>query len=509
MTFVGTSHISINSEAIFPSHSRIHNNPNLWRAVRLSYSENNSHSYMPDAALPLGFPPRADGHQMVDRSHMSNFSSPASFMTTSSVTTFFSARSAFNSPAHLFALNSPAYLSPFNSPEHRFEPIREDEPPDPELPVPIQQLHSDYYVTLHEQDLIQPFDKELNWSGKGQHVTFMPQEQVPLTALSHLGASNTATVDKVLCRRIPLARKMMRCNRRWTVADALREVYHLQNLRHSHIVQLVGTYVQGRNLAILMYPVADCHLGTFLEDTSDIRDGEYFQYKTRLCFLASTLSCLTSAVDHIHEHVTKHMDIKPQNLLVRKMFVFEESDDSSVWHVYIADVGLSRSFESQDHSQTDGPTSLTPRYCAPEVYNHEPRGRSADIFSLGCVFLEILTVYEGKDLQDFTDFRSSDSGDQSFHANLEKVQEWTDSFDGSTFNTTNVDLDLVHLVARMLKCTSHERPTAKQILSHFVSLPWFHVFKDRSCCQKPPEPYAVHTEAPFHLDGEVPIGTQN
>lgn len=51
--------------------------------------------------------------------------------------------------------------------------------------------------------------------------------------------------------------------------DALTEVEHLQRLRHFHIVQLVGSYLQGRNFAILLYPVAACHLGTFLEDTAD------------------------------------------------------------------------------------------------------------------------------------------------------------------------------------------------------------------------------------------------
>jgi hypothetical protein len=267
------------------------------------YNIHTAHSSVSDPAQSLGRQPMSYSHQMISQSPMSHFGSPASFMTASSPATFFSARTAFNSPEYLSASGY--------SPATRIGTIREDEPPAPDLSAPLRQLQSDYYITLHEQNLIQPFDTELNWSGKGQHVTFAPEEPIPLTVLSNLGASNTATVDKVLCRRIALARKMMRCNRRWTVADALREVYHLQNLRHVHIVQLVGTYVQGRNLAILMYPPANCHLGTFLEDTSDVRDSDSLQYMYRVRFLASILNCLTSAVDHIHEHVTKHMDIKP------------------------------------------------------------------------------------------------------------------------------------------------------------------------------------------------------
>jgi hypothetical protein len=240
---------------------------------------------------------------------MSNFGSPASFTMASSPATFISARSAFNSPAY--------YSASGYSPATRTGTICESERSTPGYRAPIQQLYSDYNLALR-QGLIQPFGLELDWSGKGQHVTFSPQEHVPLTVLSHVGFSNTATVDKVLCRRLAPVWKMIRCNRRWTVADALREVYHLQNLRHFHIVGLVGTCVQSRSLAILMYSVADCHLGTFLEDTSDLRNDTDVQLALRLCFLASILACLTSAMYHIHERVTKHMDIKPHNILVRK-----------------------------------------------------------------------------------------------------------------------------------------------------------------------------------------------
>lgn len=44
-------------------------------------------------------------------------------------------------------------------------------------------------------------------------------------------------------------------------------------------------------------------------------------------------------------------------------------------------------------STTEGlPDSLTRRYAAPEVLANEPRNRSADVFSLGCVYLEMLAA---------------------------------------------------------------------------------------------------------------------
>ncbi|KAF1944248.1 hypothetical protein EJ02DRAFT_464328 [Clathrospora elynae] len=315
---------------------------------------------------------------MTGQSPMSNFNSPASFMTASSLASFISAGSAFNSPVYFFT-------SGYSHPPG-IETFCENEPSDPSMPAPLQQLRSDYYEILHKHNIIQPFDKELNWSGKGQHVTFPSQNNIPLFVLPYLGSSVTATIDKVLCRRIALARKTIRCNRIWTVADALQEVYHLQNLRHFHIIQLVGSYLQGRNFSILMYPVADSHLGTFLEDQSDLNQyyanqGPDDRYEDYLCI-------------------------------------------NDTWRIYLAYFGLSRSFASQDHNQTDGPTSRTPRYFAPEVYDHGPRGRSADNFSLVCVLLEMLAVYVGYHLQEFANARRGDGDDESYRVSLGRVAVW-------------------------------------------------------------------------------------
>ncbi|RYO21728.1 hypothetical protein AA0111_g9589 [Alternaria arborescens] len=416
------------------------------------------------------------------QSPISAFDSPASFMTASSRATFFSARSTYSSPAYTSA-------SGYN-PATRIETIREDEPPAPGLSSLLIQLHKDFYSRLREREIIQPFDKELNWSGKGQHVTFSATDVIPLSHISHLGSSMCASVDKVLCRRVALARKTMRCDRRWTVTDALQEVYHLQNLRHYHIVQLVGTYLQGRNFSILMYPAADMHLGTFLEDTLDMSMEDSMD---RRYFLGSTLGCLTSAVAFIHEQTTKHMDIKPHNILVRS--------DGSWRRVYITDFGLSRSFASQGHSQTDGPTSRTPRYCAPEVYNYEQRGRSADVFSLGCVFLEILTTVCHIDLHVFTDARRGDGDDESFHANLERAVWWARRNLRASKPVINIKRGAVaddavlemaaELVISMVAQEPEKRPTAVGVLSHLTSLP-LRPFGPMHCCRSPPELYEAY-----------------
>lgn len=460
-------------------------------------------------------------------SNMMDLSSPTS-ITASSLATFATARSTFDGPINFYSTRpslatqtdfSPAMAHSRNPKvvyiasdgdlvrikTHKLDmtPIvnnpQEEDFSSPSIASPLQELRKDYQNALRQQNLIQPFEKELNWSGKGQHVTFMSPADVPLKMLSFLGSSNTAIVEKVLCRRIALARKSMRCNRSLSITDALCEVVHLHNLRHFHIVQLVGSYLQGRLFSILMYPVADQHLGLFLEDTSDMQhpaeaaiDLEIsLQYQYRLEFLASTLSCLTSAVAYIHEQTTKHMDIKPQNILVRAI------SPAHLWRIYLADFGLSRSFSTLDHSQTDGPTSRTPRYCAPEVYSYEQRGRSADIFSLGCVFLEILTVYTGNSLQDFSDKRRGDGDNESFHANLENVFTWIDN---PVRSSGRLHDSLVDHVEHMLYQTPAWRPRAADLQRYFkqqcvgMDNDDLDPFAAKSCCTRAPEPYEAYVQ---------------
>lgn len=102
---------------------------------------------------------------------------------------------------------------------------------------------SEYETLLETKGLILPQHLELNWSSRGQHVQFLDTDDIPLEKIAHIDSSNSAAVDKVRCRRILLARKVMRCTRRWTIKNALIEVEHLNRLRHAHIVQLVGSYV--------------------------------------------------------------------------------------------------------------------------------------------------------------------------------------------------------------------------------------------------------------------------
>ena len=186
-----------------------------------------------------------------------------------------------------------------------------------------RRLKPEFLDLVRERGLQLPLSEEINWSGRGQHVEFKIAQEIPLRELNAIGHGGSAIVDSVLCRRVKLARKTMMCTRRQKLETMINEVEHLQSLRHPHIIQLVGSYLQGRKFAILLYPVAQWNLSTFLElcyayDTETGQEtvgGQAISFKLRA--LPGLFQCITHAMAYIHANTIKHMDMKPQNILVR------------------------------------------------------------------------------------------------------------------------------------------------------------------------------------------------
>lgn len=130
-----------------------------------------------------------------------------------------------------------------------------------------------------------------------------------------------------------------------------------------------------------MLPVAHIDLKQLLQQADSLGAGP--ARTTLLERMKSWPVCLIRAVDYMHEIRVRHKDIKPENILIR------------VDTVFITDFGISRDC-AEFETITSGTVGVyTPMYRAPEVADGVRRGRAADVFSLGCVFLEIATVILG------------------------------------------------------------------------------------------------------------------
>jgi serine/threonine protein kinase len=89
------------------------------------------------------------------------------------------------------------------------------------------------------------------------------------------------------------------------------EISFLLENKHQHIIKIEGSYeiVDGNRIGMLMTPVADCDLRTYLDS------AEPCTFKQR-ALLAEGIGCLAAALAYIHARNELHNDISPSNILV-------------------------------------------------------------------------------------------------------------------------------------------------------------------------------------------------
>jgi serine/threonine protein kinase len=310
-----------------------------------------------------------------------------------------------------------------------------------------------------------------HWSGRGQHVEFGRKDEIPLKAGAWLGRGASADVDQVTCRGVTIARKQIYCSRRIKIEDVKRELDILKRLNHKHIVTLIGSYTQKNILGLMLFPAAVCDLGIFLDELDEHQksgNGEIGENLAQLleCLriyprlgwaldrLRRIYGCLAKAVEYLHENGIRHKDIKPSNVLL--------NPTSSL---FLTDFGISTDFTDASTSVTDGIARGTYKYCAPEVARWEPRGRAADVYSLGCVFLQIETVNRGLSLLDLDKFRSS-GDDQSFQKSPDRVRLWIHKLHAAAClppSEISTGIQLLDLIQAMLEEHPVERRTIQEV----------------------------------------------
>ncbi|KAF2268654.1 kinase-like protein [Lojkania enalia] len=222
------------------------------------------------------------------------------------------------------------------------------------------------------------------------HHDYYVEQEDPYRSVSLLGKGSYGFVDQVEARlqnNTVYARKLFRLpnqvSKRENFVQAIkREAQITYRLRHHHIVTVYETYEWRQHFGIIMRPVAQGDLATLLDQvdntSGELRDN-FLQYIPKWC------GCLIQAIAYIHGELVRHKDIKPANILINNH------------DILLTDFGLAEDMAQKDSTGTEGSVGVhTVRYCAPEVKkDNARRGRSADIFSLGCVFLEMATVLIG------------------------------------------------------------------------------------------------------------------
>jgi serine/threonine protein kinase len=297
----------------------------------------------------------------------------------------------------------------------------------------------------------------------GSHEIFDRPDQVPFLRGVGLGQGGVGSVDEVTgtagqFQGQTYARKSIILNdaqdREAARREIEKEVDILKRVRHDHIVRLVMTYELRTEYAIIMEPRADGNLeGHLLADTHKAREE-----------ISHWFRCLISGVAYLHKNDIQHRDIKPHNILVKGT------------QVLLTDFGISMTGlgKTIPTTITWRPHARTPEYCAPEVEERRSSGRSADIFSLGAVFLEMLTALSGSDrLRTFRQTLRNPRTDiarRSYAMNMDKASQWMDAL-GNMQDNPPWHSTILFLCKEMLREDRSRRPKMDDICAWWSHQP--------------------------------------
>ncbi|XP_057803525.1 mitogen-activated protein kinase kinase kinase 1-like [Salvia miltiorrhiza] len=203
-----------------------------------------------------------------------------------------------------------------------------------------------------------------------------------------------------------------------------QEISLLKQFQHENIVRYLGTDKDDGKLYIFLELVTKGSLAK-LYNKYQLWDSQVSSYTRQIL----------SGLNYLHSRDVVHRDIKCANILV---------DVSG--SVKLADFGLAKASKLNDIKSCKG----TPYWMAPEVVNRRNHGygRAADIWSLGCTVLEMLTG-------------------QIPYSHLEGMQALFRIGRGELPPIPNtLSRDAQDFILKCLQVNPDNRPTAAQLLDH-------------------------------------------
>ncbi|MCJ1282622.1 hypothetical protein MMC26_001947 [Xylographa opegraphella] len=153
--------------------------------------------------------------------------------------------------------------------------------------------------------------------GPGKHVDYGPDDIIPVKPTKKSrGFLSSDDVDKVCIADKMYFRRRMDLEGEFGV-DKVHFVMHfkaLQSLQHPHLLSVWSTYTQGKYAYVLLGPMCDTSLKSFLEDPPKSFRG--LSKPEKRIILIRWVHCLTEAVAYLHESGYAHQSIRPSNIFV-------------------------------------------------------------------------------------------------------------------------------------------------------------------------------------------------
>jgi NIMA (never in mitosis gene a)-related kinase len=207
-------------------------------------------------------------------------------------------------------------------------------------------------------------------------------------------------------------------------AAALNEIKIIEKLRHDNIIRIHNSSIQEGRILLLMEYADGGDLSKYIKKQIQIiNEKKVLDIFVQLCL----------AVKYLHDRKILHRDLKPSNVFLTKDGI-----------VKLGDFGVAKILGSTMALAT---TQVgTPFNISPEIIKGKPYGYSSDIWSLGTILFELVTLYHP--------FEADTSQDLSMKILYDKIPRIASIYSE----------EICSLVEHMLKKNPNKRPSIYEIL---------------------------------------------
>lgn len=156
------------------------------------------------------------------------------------------------------------------------------------------------------------------------------------------------------------------------------EIECLASCSHFAIIQFVESVAIGQTMIIVMEWADAGDLNMQIKSrAADQNNMQYFEeHEVGYTFIQIAL-----ALEHVHSRKMLHRDIKGANVFLKTNGL-----------VSLADFGFSHKYESTVSGDVASTFCGTPYYLAPETWRRQPYSKKADVWSLGILLFEMMSL---------------------------------------------------------------------------------------------------------------------
>lgn len=254
-------------------------------------------------------------------------------------------------------------------------------------------------------------------------------------------------VDKVLKEEVTVKTIASKLIKNENLPEFNRDLKAISNIDHDSIAKVFdyGQTRSGKSYMVLEY-IEGISLEEYLKKNGALKADLAISIVKQLC----------DALSMVHEKGISHRDLKPSNI-----FLVEENDGTTIIPV-IVDFGFGHIRLPNDRGiekTIQGNFAGNPIYMSPEQITGQEETTTTDIYSLGCIFYELLTglpPFKGR------------SPEETFSMHLETDPPPIPNLVGKNEKTRS---DLEEIIFQMLAINPQERPKdAIEIFNYLSAL---------------------------------------